>query len=113
MHAVRLRQFGKLADLKIEELPTPSPGPGELLLRLTAASINASDVKNVQGLMHQTTLPHTPGRDFAGTVLAGQADLIGKEVWGTGGDLGFTRDGSHADYLIIPAPAAVLLPPAL
>jgi NADPH:quinone reductase-like Zn-dependent oxidoreductase len=63
--------------------------------------------------MHQTTLPRTPGRDFAGTVIAGQADLIGKEVWGTGGDLGFTRDGSHADHLIIPAAAAVLRPPAL
>jgi NADPH:quinone reductase-like Zn-dependent oxidoreductase len=113
MRAVRLRHFGKLTDLKIEELPTPSPAAGELLLRLTAASINPSDVKNVQGFMHQTTLPRTPGRDFAGTVIAGPPDLIGKEVWGTGGDLGFTRDGSHADHLVIPPAAAVLRPPAL
>ena len=113
MYAVRLRQFGKISDLKIEELPTPSAVAGELLLRLTAASINPSDVKNVQGFMHQTTLPRTPGRDFAGTVIAGDPDLIGKEVWGTGGDLGFTRDGSHADHLIIPAAAAVLRPPPL
>ena len=112
MQAVRLLKFGKITDLKIEELPTPSPAAGELLLRVSAASINPSDVKNVQGFMHQTTLPRTPGRDFAGTVIAGQPDLIGKEVWGTGGDLGFTRDGSHADHLIIPA-AAILRPSAL
>jgi NADPH:quinone reductase-like Zn-dependent oxidoreductase len=113
MHAVRLRQFGKVTDLKIEELPTPAPTEGELLLHLSAASVNPSDVKNVQGFMRQTTLPRTPGRDFAGTVIAGGLDLIGKEVWGTGGDLGFTRDGSHADHLIIPAAAAVLRPPTL
>src|SRR5271163_2646025 len=108
MHAVRLRQFGKLADLKLEKFPTPSPVAGEVLLRISAASINPSDVKNVQGFMHQTTLPRTLGRDFVGTVIAGEPNLIGKEVWGTGGDLGFTCDGSHADHLIIPAAAAVL-----
>jgi NADPH2:quinone reductase len=60
MRAVRLHQFGKISDLKIEELLTPSPAAGEILLRLSAASINPSDVKNVQGFMHQTTLPRTP-----------------------------------------------------
>src|ERR1700677_176232 len=107
MHAVRLRQFGKLTDLKIEELPTPSPAAGEILLRLTAASVNPSDVKNVQGFMHQTKLPRTPGRDFAGTVIAGPSALVGTEVWGTGGDLGFTRDGSHAEFLVLPASGVI------
>jgi NADPH:quinone reductase-like Zn-dependent oxidoreductase len=82
-------------------------------VRIAAASVNPSDVKNVQGFMHQTRLPRTPGRDFAGTVVAGPREMIGKEVWGTGGDLGFTRDGSHAEYLLIPAAAAVARPAEL
>jgi NADPH:quinone reductase len=110
MRAIRLHAFGSSSGLVVEEIQTPTPDENELLVRISAASINASDIKNVQGLMHQTTLPRTPGRDFAGTVVAGRTDMIGKQVWGTGGDLGFTRDGSHADYLVIPADAAVLLP---
>ena len=35
-------------------------------------------------------------------VEAGPADWIGTEVWGTGGDTGFTRDGSHAEYILVP-----------
>ncbi len=107
MKAVRVVKFGKPADLQLEEVPVPNPGPSEVLVRIAAASINPSDLKNVQGFMHQTTLPRTPGRDFAGTVVAGQADLIGTEVWGTGGDLGFTREGTHAEYVLLPAGAVV------
>ena len=68
-----------------------------------AASINPSDVKNVAGAMKQTTLPRIPGRDFAGVVEAGPAEWIGAEVWGTGGDVGFTRDGTHAEMIAVPA----------
>jgi NADPH:quinone reductase-like Zn-dependent oxidoreductase len=39
------------------------------------------------------------GRDFAGTVVEGPSDLIGLSVWGTGGEIGFTRDGSHAEFI--------------
>ena len=53
--------------------------------------------------MEQTTLPRTPGRDFSGVVEARPASWIGAEVWGTGGDTGFTRDGSHAEYIVVPA----------
>jgi NADPH:quinone reductase-like Zn-dependent oxidoreductase len=67
-----------------------------------AASINPSDVKNVAGAMKQTTLPRIPGRDFAGLVEAGPAEWIGAEVWGTGGDSGFTRDGTHAELIAVP-----------
>ena len=52
--------------------------------------------------MKQTTLPRIPGRDFAGVVNAGPAEWIGAEVWGTGGDVGFTRDGTHAELLAVP-----------
>jgi NADPH:quinone reductase-like Zn-dependent oxidoreductase len=67
-----------------------------------AASINPSDVKNVAGAMKQTTLPRIPGRDFAGVVEAGPAEWIGAAVWGTGGDTGFTRDGTHAEMIAVP-----------
>jgi len=113
MWALRLHEFGSPTALRIEELAAPTPIGDEVLVRITAASVNPSDAKNVRGFMHQTRLPRTPGRDFAGTVVAGQSDLIGKEVWGTGGDLGFTRDGSHADHLLLPAAAVVLRPTGL
>jgi NADPH:quinone reductase len=67
-----------------------------------AASINPSDVKNVAGAMRQTTPPRIPGRDFAGVVEVGPSEWIGAEVWGTGGDAGFTRDGTHAEMLAVP-----------
>lgn len=113
MRALRVHAFGSPAELKVEELDTPTPGEGEALVRVSAASVNPSDVKNVRGAMHQTGLPRTPGRDFAGTVVAGPGEMIGMEVWGTGGDLGFTRDGSHAEFLLIPAAAAVPRPERL
>jgi len=72
------------------------------LVRVIAASINPSDVKNVAGAMKQTTLPRIPGRDYAGVVQAGPAEWIGAEVWGTGGDVGFTRDGTHAEMIAVP-----------
>jgi NADPH:quinone reductase-like Zn-dependent oxidoreductase len=93
---------GRPDVLTVEQVADPVPGEAEAVVRIRAASINPSDVKNVQGLMEQTTLPRTPGRDFAGVVEAGPAEWIGAEVWGTGGDTGFTRDGSHADCIMVP-----------
>jgi NADPH2:quinone reductase len=55
-------------------------------------------------------LPRIPGRDFAGVVVKGPPEMIGKEVWGTGGDIGFTRDGSHAQFILLPAAAATEKP---
>jgi len=63
--------------------------------------------------MEHTTLPRTPGRDFAGVVVEGPEDLIGVEVWGTGGDIGFTRDGSHAEYIALPKDAIQRKPQSL
>ncbi|WP_428489654.1 quinone oxidoreductase family protein [Rhodopila sp.] len=103
MRAVRFTRHGKPDVLKVETIADLSPGADEALIRVEAASINPSDWKNVDGAMAQTTLPRTPGRDFAGVVTAGPAGWIGAEVWGTGGDSGFTRDGSHAEYMLVPA----------
>ncbi len=108
MRAIVIHHFGDPKQLKVEEVPTPEPHGDAVLVVVKAAAINPSDVKNVSGAMHGTTLPRIPGRDFAGVVVAaeeGASDLIGREVWGTGGDLGFTRDGSHAQYILLPRTA--------
>jgi NADPH:quinone reductase-like Zn-dependent oxidoreductase len=110
MKALRFNRFGDLSVLQVQDIPQPQTGADELLVRVRAASINPSDVKNVQGRMEGTTLPRTPGRDFAGVVGNGPAELTGQEVWGTGGDVGFTRDGSHAEFIAVPAQGVALKP---
>jgi NADPH2:quinone reductase len=83
---------------------------GEVLVQVKAAAVNPSDVKNVLGKMHETTLPRTPGRDFAGVIIGGSDELSGRSVFGSGGNLGFGRDGSHAEYVTVPANAVLPLP---
>jgi NADPH2:quinone reductase len=107
MKALRFSSFGDLASqLHVEEVPTPVAGPDEVLVKVCAASLNPSDWKNVLGQYKKTVLPRTPGQDFAGVIVAGDKGMIGQEIWATGGDVGFTRDGSHAEYVVIPKRAA-------
>jgi NADPH:quinone reductase-like Zn-dependent oxidoreductase len=110
MHALRFNKTGSLDELSIQEVPVPVPAPDEVLVQVKAAAINPSDVKNVLGKMHITTVPRIPGRDFAGIVTQGPVELIGKSVFGSGGDLGFRRDGSHAGYVKLPANGVLPLP---
>lgn len=113
MKALRFSDFGEVSVLHVEELPTPVPGPDEVLVQVHAASINPSDAKNVQGKMKQIALPRIPGQDFAGIIVSGRKGRIGQEVWGTGGDVGFTRDGSHAEFIVVPERGARLKPKSL
>jgi NADPH2:quinone reductase len=105
MRALRFDKFGDPSVLHLADVADPAAGLGFAVVRVTAASINPSDVKNVAGAMEGTTLPRTPGRDFAGVVERGPAEWVGREVFGTGGDLGFTIDGSHAESLVVPVSA--------
>jgi hypothetical protein len=51
------------------------------------------------------------GRDYAGTVVEGPAERLGVEVWGTGGEIGYTINGSHADLIAVPiAPLSSVVP---
>jgi NADPH:quinone reductase len=100
MKALRFAEFGPPSVLRIEEVPIPEPGEGEALVRVNAAAMNPSDLGNVAGRFKRTTLPRTPGRDFAGVVVKGKHE--GEEVWGTGPDLGIVRDGSQAEYVLVP-----------
>jgi NADPH:quinone reductase-like Zn-dependent oxidoreductase len=101
MHALRFTSFGTPSLLHIDEIGIPEPGDGEALVRVKAAAINPSDYKNVSGHFKDTTLPRTPGRDFAGIVVKGTR-YEGEEVWGSPPKLGVTRDGSHAEYVVVP-----------
>jgi NADPH:quinone reductase-like Zn-dependent oxidoreductase len=106
--AVRLRAKAAGIDAlapAIEDQSPPVPGPGQALVRVAAAGVNPSDVKAALGLMPQAVWPRSPGRDFAGTVVDGPAEWRGKSVWGSGGDLGITRDGTHAAWLLLPVAA--------
>ena len=79
----------------------------ELLIEVKAAAVNPSDVKAATGLMAYAVFPRTPGRDYAGFVLDGPAGWIGREVFGSSGDLGIRRDGTHATHLAVEADAVV------
>jgi NADPH:quinone reductase-like Zn-dependent oxidoreductase len=110
MHALRFDHFGDPHVLHLAEIPDPVAGEGEAVIAVKSSSVSPSDLKNVAGQMEYTTLPRTPGRDFAGIVVDGPRDWVGAEVWGTGGDVGFTHDGPHAERLTIPAAALARKP---
>src|SRR5271165_4251407 len=112
MKALRFSEFGPPSVLRIEEVPLPEPGPGEALVRVRAAAINPSDIVNVSGHFKNTTLPRTPGRDFAGAVIKGKHQA-GDEVWGSSPTLGLVRDGSHAEYVVVPEETLSLKPKSL
>jgi NADPH:quinone reductase len=84
------------------ELPDPAADAATAVVKVAAGSISPSDIKNVQGKMEHTTLPRVPGRDYAGTVVQGPSEWIGAEVWGTGGEIGYTINGSHAELIAVP-----------
>jgi len=113
MKALRFDHHGKPEVLEYVDVPTPVIDAQSALVRVRAASINPSDVKNVSGHFSHTTLPRIPGRDFSGVVEQGPSEWLGADVWGTGGDIGFTRDGTHAEYINVPIAALARKPKIL
>jgi len=105
MRALRFDHFGDPHVLQVAEIADPVADNGQAVVAVKAASVNPSDVKNVAGAIPGTVLPWVPGRDFAGVVVDEPGDWIGAEVWGTGGDVGFSRNGSHAELLAVPIDA--------
>src|SRR4051812_3707001 len=114
-HCVRLQ--AKVADAAslapVVETHTLSRGDSDLLIEVKAAAVNPSDVKAATGLMPYAVFPRTPGRDYAGVVIDGPAEWIGRAVFGSSGDLGIRRDGSHATHLAVEADAVVEKPDGL
>jgi NADPH2:quinone reductase len=92
------------------ERRTLARAANEVLIEVKAAAVNPSDVKAATGLMPYAVFPRTPGRDYSGIVIDGPAGSVGREVFGSSGDLGIRRDGSHASHLVVEADAVVAKP---
>jgi NADPH2:quinone reductase len=112
-----VRLSAKVADAAslapVIETRVLSRAGSELLIEVKAAAVNPSDVKAATGLMSYAVFPRTPGRDYAGVVIDGPQSWIGREVFGSSGDLGIRRDGTHATHLVVEADAVVEKPKAL
>ena len=109
-----MRLLAKAADAAtlapaIERRPL-SRAANEVLIEVKAAAVNPSDIKAATGLMAYAVFPRTSGRDYAGIVIDGPAGTIGREVFGSSGDLGIRRDGTHATHLVVEAEAVVEKP---
>ena len=100
MKAIRVHEFGGPEVLKLEDVATPKPSGGEVLVRIHAAGVNPYDTYMRAGTYAvKPTLPYTPGSDGAGTVEA-----VGEEVKKVRrGDrvyTGRTLTGAYAEYAL-------------
>jgi NADPH2:quinone reductase len=107
---IRIHRVGGLDALCYEEIPLPSPGPGEATVRVEAAGVNYIDIYFRTGVF-QAELPLTLGREGAGTVIAVDPDVravkVGDRVAWTG------VSGAYAECAVVPADRLVVLPTAL
>ena len=104
MKAIRIHQFGPTEEaLQYEEVPTPEPGPSELLIKVEAASLNRADIGLRKGTyrISADALPIIPGREFAGTVAKAGANVtefnIGQRV------VAYPSLGGYAEYAVAKA----------
>ena len=110
MKAIRVAQFGGPEVLKLEEVPTPKPGPGQVLVRVHAAGVNPYDTYMRAGTYAiKPPLPYTPGSDAAGTIEA-----VGEGVTHVkAGDRVYTAvtvTGAYAEYTLATDSQVHLLP---
>jgi len=114
MKAAYIDKFGGPEVLKVGDLPDPSAGPGQVVVDVAAASINAADWKVRAGEYKQANFPLILGRDFSGTVSAlgsGVTDLkVGDDVFGV---LETGRDGTYCEKIAIGAAVVGKKPAAL
>lgn len=94
----------------LEQRTLTRASEADALVEVRAAAVNPSDAKAAIGMMPYAVFPRTPGRDFAGVVVDGPAGLVGKDVFGSSGDLGIRRDGTHGTHLVVEAAALVEKP---
>jgi len=113
MKAIVVHQYGGPEVLKFEEYPDPVPGPGEVLVRVAAASVNPLDYKRRAGLtkdFYPIKFPGLIGVDIAGTVVK-----IGPEVEGFSvGDQVFAMaDNTYAELCAVKAAILAKVPKGL
>jgi threonine dehydrogenase-like Zn-dependent dehydrogenase len=107
MQAIRVHQHGGPESMRLEEVPTPAPGPNQALVRLAVAGVNFIDVYFRTGA-YKAEQPTALGNEGAGTVEA-----IGPEVTevSVGDRVAYAMSrGSYAQYAVAPAASLVKLP---
>src|SRR2546421_1900614 len=136
MRAVRFHAYGPSTQLRVDEVPAPTPGAGEVLIRVRAAAVNHWDIDMRNGTSRlPLKLPHTPGIEVAGDVAAVGLDVTGVAIgarvlprylwpcghcqWCTAGEenhcpqvrvLGATEPGGYSEYVVVPASSLIPLP---
>jgi len=103
MKAVRFDEYGDIDVLKVVDVPTPVPGPGQVLVQVKAAGINPGEGKIRSGLLHSrwpATFPSGQGSDLAGVVAATGSGVTG---YATGDEvIGYTDNrASQAEYVVV------------
>jgi NADPH:quinone reductase len=107
MNAIQFSQTGGPEVLTLTNIPTPTPGPGEVLLQLTAIGINYIDTYHRSGL-YPVPLPYVPGQEGAGTVAALGAGVSG---WQVGQRVAVASvPGTYAEYATVPADRLIPVP---
>lgn len=106
MRAVQYTRFGPPEVLRVNDVPTPQPGPGEILVEVRAASVDAGELAFRAGKLRaisRARFPRGLGTDFTGRVAALGSGVhawsVGEEVWGLMPHLTF---GSTAGYVTVP-----------
>jgi len=113
--AVRFDEYGDVDVLKVVDVPTPEPGPGQVLVAVKAAGINPGEGKIRAGLLHSrfpATFPSGEGSDLAGIVTATGPGVTGLSA----GDevIGYTDNrASHAEYVVAEAENLTPRPPTM
>src|SRR5271167_672493 len=113
MKAVVVHQYGGPEVLKFEDYPDPVPGPGEVLVRVAAASVNPIDYKRRAGLTQDFYPMHFPG--LIGVDIAGTVIKIGPGVEGFSvGDQVFAMaDNTYAELCVVKADVLAKVPKGL
>lgn len=120
--AVAQRVYGPPQVLEMRNIPTPSPGPGEVLVRVRAASINARDWHLMRGeprlarlLDRRSFGLRGPRVAIRGTDLAGTVEAIGEGVarWRVGDEVFGEGTATLADHAVVPADQLVAIPHGL
>lgn len=109
MRAVVAEELGGPEVLRLSEVAAPAPGPGQLLVSVTAAGVNFADIyRRIGQPPYAGEVPYVPGQEGAGTVIAsgpGAGDL------GPGSRIAWAGiPGSYAEQVLVPADRVVPVP---
>ncbi len=109
MKAIVIREHGGPEVLHIEDIPTPTPHPKEVLVRNQAIGVNFVDTQHRAGLNYPVNLPLIPGTEAAGWVEAVGQDVSEFAVGDRVGYAGY-MGGNYAEYTVVPEEKLVPVP---